>query len=129
LACCGRLANKRILKSAHPVATQRAVRWRFGIGWWLAVLAGLPVLTVIHADVRQLAGINPPVTLFWDQLRLLLINFILVNLREETAWAGVMQTRLERRHNIFVAAALTAVLFGFITCRSPSSARSPSHRC
>ena len=87
------------------------------------------MLTVIHADVRQLAGINPPVTLFWDQLRLLLINFILVNLREETAWAGVMQTRLERRHNIFVAAALTAVLFGFITCRSPSSARSPSHRC
>ena len=52
--------------------------------------------------------------LFWDQLRLLLINFILVNLWEETAWAGVMQTRLERRHNIFVAAALTAVPFGFI---------------
>jgi uncharacterized protein len=37
-----------------------------------------------------------PVGLFWDQLRLLLINFILVNLWEETAWAGVMQTRLER---------------------------------
>ena len=55
-----------------------------------------------------------PLALFWDQLRLLLINFILVNLWEETAWAGVMQTRLERRHNIFLAAALTAVPFGFI---------------
>ena len=43
-----------------------------------------------------------------------MINFILVNLWEETAWAGVMQTRLERRHNIFVAAVLTAIPFGFI---------------
>jgi len=33
---------------------------------------------------------------------------------EETAWAGVMQTRLEHRHNIFTAAVLTAVPFGFI---------------
>jgi uncharacterized protein len=38
----------------------------------------------------------------------------LVNLWEETAWAGVVQTRVERRHNIFAAAALTAVPFGFI---------------
>src|SRR5688572_25961640 len=69
----------------------------------------------LHADLGRLAGINrPPVRLFWEQLRLLLINFILVNLWEETAWAGVVQTRLERRHNIFVAAALTAVPFGFI---------------
>jgi uncharacterized protein len=26
---------------------KRIARWRFGIGWWLAVLAGLPVLTVV----------------------------------------------------------------------------------
>src|SRR5688500_2261816 len=26
---------------------KRVARWRFGIGWWLAVLAGLPVLTVV----------------------------------------------------------------------------------
>ena len=94
---------------------KRVARWRFGIGWWLAVLAGLPVLTVIFTLILggSLKSIDP-VGLFWDQLRLLLINFILVNLWEETAWAGVMQTRLERRHNIFLAAALTAVPFGFI---------------
>jgi uncharacterized protein len=94
---------------------KRVVRWRFGIGWWLAVLAGLPVLTVIFTLILggSLESIDP-VGLFWNQLRLLLINFILVNLWEETAWAGVMQTRLERRHNIWVAAALTAVPFGFI---------------
>jgi CAAX protease family protein len=69
------------------------------------------VLTLILGG--SLKSIDP-VRLFWDQLRLLLINFILVNLWEETAWAGVMQARLERRHNIFVAGALTAVPFGFI---------------
>ena len=94
---------------------KRIARWRFGIGWWLAVLAGLPVLTVVFTLILggSLESIDP-VTLFWDQLRLLLINFILVNLWEETAWAGVVQTRLENRHNIFAAAALTAVPFGFI---------------
>ena len=70
------------------------------------MLAGLPVLTVIFTLILggSLKSIDP-VGLFSDQLRLLLINFILVNLWEETAWAGVMQTRLERRHNIFLAAA------------------------
>jgi membrane protease YdiL (CAAX protease family) len=85
---------------------KRIARWRFGVAWWLAVLAGLPVLTVVSTLILggSLESIDP-VGLFWDQLRLLLINFILVNLWEETAWAGVMQTRLERRHNIFAAAA------------------------
>ena len=73
------------------------------------------MLTVIATLILggSLESIEPN-KLFWDQLRLLLINFILVNLWEETAWAGVMQTRLERRHNIFVAAVLTAIPFGFI---------------
>jgi uncharacterized protein len=94
---------------------KRMARWRFGVGWWLAVLAGLPLLTVVSALILgdSLASVDP-VKLVWDQLRLLLINFILVNLWEETAWAGVMQTRLEQRYNIFVAAVLTAVPFGFV---------------
>jgi uncharacterized protein len=94
---------------------RRIARWRFGIGWWLAVLAGLPALTVASTLILggSLESVDP-VGLIWNQLRLLLINFILVNLWEETAWAGVMQTRLERRYNIFAAAALTALPFGFI---------------
>ena len=78
---------------------KRIARWRFGVAWWLAVLAGLPVLTVLFTLILggSLESIDPS-KLFW----------------EETAWAGVMQTRLERRHNIFVAAVLTAVPFGFI---------------
>jgi membrane protease YdiL (CAAX protease family) len=94
---------------------QRIVRWRFGVAWWLAVLVGLPVLTVVFTLIfgGSLESIDPS-KLFWDQLRLLLINFILVNLWEESAWAGLMQTRLEHRHNVFVAAILTALPFGFI---------------
>ena len=46
-----------------------------------------------------------------SQLGLLAANFLLVNLWEETAWAGFLQTRLEPRYHFAVAAALTAVPF------------------
>lgn len=36
---------------------------------------------------------------------------MVINLWEETAWAGFFQTRLESRYNIVVAAALTALPF------------------
>jgi membrane protease YdiL (CAAX protease family) len=39
---------------------------------------------------------------------------LLVHLWEETVWAGFLQTRLERRHGLLVAAALTAVPFAAI---------------
>ena len=93
---------------------RRMTRWRIGLGWWLVVLAGLPLLTIASALLLgdTLASIDPA-ELLTDQLKLLLINFVLVNLWEETAWAGVMQTRLERRHNVFVAGLLSAVPFGF----------------
>jgi uncharacterized protein len=93
---------------------RRVTRWRFGAGWWLFVLTALPLLTV---GAGLLLGDAPqpvdPIAFLLGQLPLLLINLLLVNLWEETAWAGVMQTRLERRHNLFVAAFLTAIPFGF----------------
>jgi len=50
---------------------KRIAHWRFGIGWWLAVLAGLPVLTVVVTLILSgsLQSIDP-VGLFWNQLRL-----------------------------------------------------------
>ncbi len=92
----------------------RMLRWRVGIGWWLLVVAGLPVLITV---IAMLFGdpLRPvdPIRFVSTQLGLLAANFFLVNLWEETAWAGFLQTRLERRHNIFVAALITAVPFGF----------------
>jgi membrane protease YdiL (CAAX protease family) len=92
----------------------RMVRWRVGAGWWVLVVAGLPVLTVGTAVLLgdPLATVDP-VRFVVTQTGLLAANFLLVNLWEETAWAGFLQTRLERRHNLFVAALITAVPFGF----------------
>lgn len=91
----------------------RITRWRFGLRWWLVVVVALPSLTV---GLGLLLGdsLRPvePLTVLSDQLPLLLINLVLVNLWEETAWAGVMQTGLEHRHNLFVAAVVTAIPFG-----------------
>ena len=94
---------------------RRVTRWRFGLGWWVLILVALPVLSVVSGlllgdTLRSAASAS----LILNQVRLLLINLLLVNLWEETAWAGVMQTRLERRHHVVVAAGLTAVPFGLI---------------
>jgi membrane protease YdiL (CAAX protease family) len=102
----GRAGLRRLLS--------RMVRWRVGVSWWLAVLIGLPVLTVgIALLLGDTARSVDPVELVVSQLGLLAVNFALVNIWEETAWVGVFQSRLERRHNVFVAALLTAVPFGF----------------
>jgi membrane protease YdiL (CAAX protease family) len=93
---------------------RRMFRWRVGAGWWLLVLTGLPALTT---GLAVLLGdsLKPvdPAEMFLRQLGLLAVNFLLVNLWEETAWAGFLQTRLEHRHNLFVAALITAVPFAF----------------
>jgi membrane protease YdiL (CAAX protease family) len=90
----------------------RMTRWRVSIRWWVAVLFALPLVTVgcamlLGDDLR-------PVSLgsfLLTQLMYLIINFCATNFWEEAVWAGVVQTRLERRHNIFVASVLTAVPF------------------
>jgi uncharacterized protein len=91
---------------------RRVFRWRVSLGWWLVVLLGLPTLTVSLAlllgdDLRPV----DVTSLIVSQLTLLVVNFVVTNLWEETAWTGVFQTRLEQRHNWAVAAALTAIPF------------------
>jgi membrane protease YdiL (CAAX protease family) len=103
----GREGLRRLLR--------RMVHWRVGLRWWLVALAGLPLLTTGFALLLG-DSLKPvdPVDLFVSQLGFWAVNFFVVNLWEETAWAGFFQTRLERRHNIFVAALITAVPFGFV---------------
>jgi len=90
----------------------RVLRWRVGIGWWLLVLTGLPVLgtgfALLFGDT--LTPVDP-VDLLVGQLGLVTVNFLVINLWEEVAWSGVFQTRLERRHNLFLVAVLTAIPF------------------
>ena len=103
----GREGLRRLLR--------RMVHWRVGAGWWLVALAGLPLLTTGFALLLG-DSVKPidPADLFVSQLGFWAVNFLVVNLWEETAWAGFFQSRLERRHNIFVAALITAVPFGFV---------------
>ncbi len=92
----------------------RAFRWRFGVIWWLAVLGGLPALTIGFALLLG-DSLRPvdPMRLVVSEVVGLLTAFLLINLGEETAWAGVVQTRLER-FGLLAAAALTAVPFALI---------------
>lgn len=94
---------------------RRIVLWRVGLGWWLLVLAGLPVLTVLVAVAQgdSLRSVQP-LPFVAAQVFHLLLNLALVNLWEEAAWSGVVQTRLEERHSLYVAALLTAVPFALV---------------
>jgi len=93
----------------------RMFHWRIGAAWWLLVLAGLPTLTLAFAlllgDTVKPVDIAPFVT---GQVLGLLVNLLLINLWEETAWSGVVQTRLERRYGTVRAALLTAVPFALV---------------
>ena len=94
------------------ILVRRAVHWRVSPWWWLTVLFGLPILTVglalMLGDELRPVDIS---SLVVSQLTLLLVNFVVTNIWEETAWTGVFQTRLEERHNWLVAALLTAIPF------------------
>jgi len=93
----------------------RMFLWRTGAHWWLLALTGLPVLTLGFAlllgDSVKPVDVVPFVL---AQALGLLVNLFLINMWEETAWSGVVQTRLEERHGLAVAALLTAVPFALI---------------
>jgi membrane protease YdiL (CAAX protease family) len=95
--------------------TRRMFRWRIGARWWLLVLLGLPALTVTFAlllgDTFKPVDVIPFAI---TQIVGLLVNLALINLWEETAWAGFVQSRLERRHSLVVAAILTAIPFALV---------------
>ena len=91
------------------VRVQPHFRWRIGAGR-LLVLAGLPTLTLALA------------LLLGDTFNLSRLrrgsdtgDLALINMWEETAWSGVVQTRLERRHGVVAAAFLTRVRAGRLT--------------
>ncbi|MGK5115122.1 MULTISPECIES: CPBP family intramembrane glutamic endopeptidase [unclassified Geodermatophilus] len=94
---------------------RRAVRWRFGAGWWAAVLLALPVLTLAAgvAGGRELVTGELLATLASGAFSVL-TAVLLVHLWEETVWAGFFQGRLERRHGFLPAAVLTAVPFALV---------------
>lgn len=97
------------------VLARRTVQWRIGVGWWLVILGGVPAVTlglaVAFGDTVEQVDFAPFIA---AQLVGLLVNLCLINMWEETAWAGLVQTRLGRRFGLVRAALLTAVPFALI---------------
>jgi uncharacterized protein len=102
-------------RSGVRALLRRTFRWRFGVGWWAVVLLALPLTTLAlgvatgrSVETSDVAGVLAA------EAGSLVVAVVLINLWEETVWAGFLQTRLEHRHGLLLAAALTAVPFAAI---------------
>jgi hypothetical protein len=64
------------------------VRWRFGTGWWLVVLFGLPVIALLRGLTfgGSLQTADPGLVLI-KQLGSIVLAVVVINLWEETVWA------------------------------------------
>lgn len=102
----GRPAVRRLVR--------RVLRWRVGLVWWLVAILGMPLLTVMIAVLLGDSARLPSAAVLGQEVVGVVVAFVLVNWWEKTAWAGFLQTRLERRHNFFVAAALTTIPFAAV---------------
>jgi membrane protease YdiL (CAAX protease family) len=93
---------------------RRISNWRIGATWTLVTVVALPAATVALAtlmgDTLQLPTIGTVI----EEIVQTAVAFFVINLWEETGWTGFLQSRLERRHNFFAAAALTAIPFALI---------------
>jgi membrane protease YdiL (CAAX protease family) len=92
----------------------RMTRWRVGWRWWLTAVAAVPAATVGLAVALGDHVVSPtPMTLV-GEIGAAAVGLLLINVAEETTWAGFLQTRLERAHSLLVAAVLTAVPFALV---------------
>lgn len=101
-------------RPAVRALVRRMLRWRVGLGWWLVAVAALPLTTVALATLLGDTLRVPGASVLAREVVASLVAFLLINLWEEAAWAGFLQTRLEQHHNFFVAAFLTALPFAAI---------------
>jgi membrane protease YdiL (CAAX protease family) len=101
-------------RPAVKVLLRRMLRWRVQVVWWLVAVVALPTTTVVVAVALGDSVHLPSGALIAQEALSIAVALLLVNLWEETAWAGFLQSRLERRHHFFVAAALTAVPFAAV---------------
>ena len=93
---------------------RRAVRWRVPVRWWAVAVLALPVTSLVLALVLGDQFTTPSSSTLGREVVSIAVALLLVNISEETAWAGFLQTRLERRHRFLVASLLTAVPFALV---------------
>lgn len=95
----------------------RLLIWRFGAGRWAVILFGMPVLTVAFAAAS--GTLESPdggwvAEVGWYLFGTLVFGALLLNLWEETAWGGFVQSRLMAHHGLLVGSLITAPLFAAI---------------
>lgn len=97
---------------------RRSFRWRVGLQWYFLSLLALPIGVMLCANV--IYGVAPLMTLVdkWPLLLTLLLpdlflRIVLLNLAEEIAWTGFLQSRLQDRHGPLKAIVLTEIPFAF----------------
>jgi membrane protease YdiL (CAAX protease family) len=91
----------------------RMGHWRIGLRAWFLALAALPVTTIaLGAAFGRAPDLSPGALL--EQLGALAVAVIVINLAEEVMWAGLVQSRLEVRHRLPVAAFLVAIPFALL---------------
>ena len=92
----------------------RFLQWRFGLRRWAFILLALPVLTGAIAagtGTWQLPAGGWAALVTGYLLQTFFYGALEVNLAEEGAWAGHVQTYLAARHGLLKGAMLTAPLF------------------
>jgi membrane protease YdiL (CAAX protease family) len=103
-------------KSAIGQLLRRLVQWRVGVGWYLLVLIGVPLVeltgafAVLGAVPLGDLALNWP-ALFTSYLPNVLVLVVLVGLAEETGWRGFALPRLQERHGPLLGTAILAVLW------------------
>jgi uncharacterized protein len=105
-------------RTQSPDAVRRLFRGvlHARIGWanWAIAVAAIPVATVAVAVITG-TYVAPPhgwLVVIGDHLFLTFVfGALVVNVIEETAWQGLVQRHLTRRHGLLKGAALTAVPF------------------
>lgn len=100
-------------KSGVKKLMGRVTKWRVGIGYYLLALLAIPVVTIllgmITGNFKLPAG-------GWEALGMkFLITFLsgalIINLWEETGWAGFFQTRIMKEKGLLKGSFLTSLGF------------------
>jgi uncharacterized protein len=101
-------------KPAVRLLFQRMLRWRVAPVWWWLAVAMLPFTTVAFAVVLGDSAEVPGPGALAQEMLAVVVALFLVNIWEEGAWAGFLQTHLEGRHRFLTASALTAIPFAAV---------------
>jgi uncharacterized protein len=96
---------------------RRLVQWRVGVGWYLLVLLGIPLVELMGAfavlgeepldDLAQNWSV-----IFTAYLPAVLYVAIFTGMGEEPGWRGFALPRLQERHGPLLGTAVLSVVWG-----------------